>query len=209
MKNFKFQISNFGIRTRRLAPLETGRASRPQFSMGFTLVELLVAISILSISILATFTAVSSNVKGQNFSEDQVIAYYLADEGIESIRNIRDNNGIANAAALGSGAAQISWLNGINPTCVTTACTADASVQPVALTACSSLSPSSCPVLSIKASGLYGYGSGTATQFKRSVVVSAVGGSLATEATVTCTVSWTTNGVAKTYTVSENMKAWQ
>lgn len=196
----KPEINNGYFRNSRL--VETGA--------GFTLVELLVAISILSLSILATFTAVSNNIKGQNFAEDQVVAYYLADEGIESIRNIRDNNAIANVAALGAGTAQVSWLNGIDNKCANNACVVDAPLNTV--TVCSG-NIYTCPVLNMNTtSGLYGYTSGgswVATQFTRSIYISPVGGSHTTETIVNVVVMWTTNGVSKTYTLSENIKPWQ
>src|SRR5580704_9830149 len=79
---------------------------------GFTLVELLVAMSILSLAILATFGAVSNNLRASNFAQDQVTAYYLADEGIEYIHNLRDENGIKNVQALAVGSS-VPWLTGI------------------------------------------------------------------------------------------------
>ena len=187
-------------------------------SKAFTLVELLIAISILSISILATFTAVSNNLRSSNFAEDQVVAYYLADEGIEYVRNVRDQNGIANIVAFGSGGAPVSWLDGISQFCITTACAVDSPhpspAQPIA--SCSG-DASTCPYLLIDCpsitgscvgrSGLYGYTAGwTPTQFKRSIKVNVTS---ATEAVVASTVSWVTNGVSKSYTLSDILRAWQ
>src|SRR5271154_2355010 len=95
----------------------------------FTLVELLVAISILSLSIIATFSAVSNNLKGINFSQDQITAYYLADEGIEFIRNRRDQNDLQNEHDVSIGAGSVNWLAGIasqpGDPCYSTACTVD------------------------------------------------------------------------------------
>ena len=53
---------------------------------GFTLVESLVAISILSLSILATFTAVQGGLKSSNYVKDEIVAYYLTQEAIEYIK---------------------------------------------------------------------------------------------------------------------------
>ncbi len=177
---------------------------------GFTLVELLIAISILSLSILAAFTAVSNNLKGTNFSQDQVEAYYLADEGIEFIRNLRDENGIKNIQAFGASTTQVSWLAGIadapsDPCYGSKVCIVDSPLK--TLTACSGVAES-CPFLRMdSATGLFGYtGSWDVTGFRRSIVVSVVSPS---EATISVTVSWTTNGIAKNYTESETIRAWQ
>ncbi|HEY0220976.1 MAG TPA: prepilin-type N-terminal cleavage/methylation domain-containing protein, partial [Candidatus Paceibacterota bacterium] len=76
---------------------------------GFTLVESLVAISILSLSILSTFTVVSSSLKSSSLAKEQVIAFYLAQEAMEYIKNVRDNNALA---SLNGGAN--TWLTGLS-----------------------------------------------------------------------------------------------
>jgi prepilin-type N-terminal cleavage/methylation domain-containing protein len=176
---------------------------------GFTLVELLVSISILSIAILATFTAITNNFRSSNFSQDQVIAYYLADEGIEFVRNMRDNNGIKNIQLFGSGGTAVDWLSGIasvsGDPCYGKSCIVDAPSNTIS--SCTS-NTASCPVLrKDSTTGLYGYtASWTPTQFKRSVDVTVLN---STEAKVSVTVSWTTDGVSKNYVLSEMLKNWQ
>lgn len=165
----------------------------------FTLVELLIAISIMSISILAAFTAISNNLRGSNFAEDQMIAYYLADEGIEYVRNIRDQNSLKNIQA---GSNAIPWLDGVSQFCTARACTVD---SPLAnITSCSGAA-STCPYLrKDTVSGLYGYTSSwPLTQFQRGISVNVIS---ATEADVSSTISWTTNGVSKNYTLSEILR---
>lgn len=169
---------------------------------GFTLVEILIAISILSISILATFTAVSQAMKSTNFAEDQITAYYLADEALEYIRNQRDVNSIKHIAALGSGGTY-SWVTGITGACGT-ACYID----PVAaspIVACPS-NAASCPVLLYNpANGLYQYAAGGATIYRRSVTVTTQN---ATEIVVTVTVSWTSQSVSKSHIQTLVLKNW-
>ncbi len=171
---------------------------------GFTLVEILVAISILSIAILATFTAVSQSLRATNFSEDQIIAYHLADEALEYIRNKRDSNAIQHIVAFGSGNTY-GWLSGITVPC-TTACYVD--VPNDAITACSG-NAASCPVLSYGTSGqyngLYQYTSGTGTMYKRSVALTMIN---ATEASFVVTVSWTAQNISKNYTQTMVLKNW-
>ena len=58
----------------------------------FSLIETIVAISILTIGILGISFLISSQIASIHFSENKLIAAYLAQEGIEIVRNIRDTN---------------------------------------------------------------------------------------------------------------------
>lgn len=57
---------------------------------GFTLVETLVAISIFSVSIVALMSVLANGISDTNYAKDKRIATFLAEEGIEYVRNIRD-----------------------------------------------------------------------------------------------------------------------
>jgi Tfp pilus assembly protein PilV len=59
---------------------------------GFTLVETLVAISIFSVSILGILSVLASSITNTTYAKDKIIGGYLAQEGIEYMRNIRDND---------------------------------------------------------------------------------------------------------------------
>jgi len=73
----------------------------------FTIVETLVAISILLIALTGPLTIISQSLHSSYFSRDQVTASYLAQEAIEYIRNRRDTN------ALVTGNDYTHWLDGI------------------------------------------------------------------------------------------------
>src|SRR6202012_583859 len=134
-------------------------------------------ISILSLAILAAFSAVSNNIRGLSFSQDQTTAYYLADEGVEYIRNLRDQNDILNQYDVSIGSGSVNWLAGIaaapGDPCYSTACTVDSPLAQVA--ACASPAASSCPALYMQSStGLFGYTSTSGwvqTQFTRGITV--------------------------------------
>ena len=49
---------------------------------GFTLVETLVAVAILSIAILATFSAVQNGLQDSGISKERITAFWLAQEGM-------------------------------------------------------------------------------------------------------------------------------
>ncbi|MHB1316869.1 MAG: type IV pilus modification PilV family protein [Minisyncoccota bacterium] len=175
--------------------------------LGFTLVEVLVAISILSIAILATFTAVSNSMRATNFTEDQITAYYLADEAIEYIRNKRDSNSIKNIDSAASGGTY-PWLSGIaqvagDPCFPGKVCYVD--VPSNTITACSS-DASSCPFILYNSSfGLYGYSSGSSTPYKVSVTMDNLN---STEVSIIAQVSWSSQGVVKNYTQTLVLRNW-
>ena len=59
---------------------------------GFTLVESLVAIWFLTLAIVAPMSLASQSLNSAYYSRDQIVAFQLAQEGIESVRQIRDDN---------------------------------------------------------------------------------------------------------------------
>ena len=82
MRFFKLLINN----TRR-----SGAEARKQ---GLTLVETLVAISILTIAVVGPLGIIAQALHTSYYTRDQMTAYYLAQEAIEYVRNIRDNQSI-------------------------------------------------------------------------------------------------------------------
>lgn len=64
---------------------------QPNNRSGFSLVETLVAITILLIVITGPLTLVSSSARSTNFANDQVMAYFLAQEGLELAQAARDD----------------------------------------------------------------------------------------------------------------------
>lgn len=59
---------------------------------GFTIIETLVAITILMISIAGPLTVAHKGLTSALYARDQMIASYLAQDAIEYIKNLRDNN---------------------------------------------------------------------------------------------------------------------
>ena len=63
---------------------------------GFTLIELVIAIFILVVAIIGVYNAFSTIVIMTTDSSSRFTAAYLAQDGMEIIRNIRDNNWVKN-----------------------------------------------------------------------------------------------------------------
>lgn len=76
---------------------------------GFTLIEALVAISILMVAVASPMVIAQKGLSSAVFSKDQMIAYYLAQDAMELIKNLRDANGLGGRE----------WLDGLSELCVT------------------------------------------------------------------------------------------
>jgi prepilin-type N-terminal cleavage/methylation domain-containing protein len=61
---------------------------------GFTLIEVIIALLVLTVAIFGVYGAFSSMVVATNQTTDRFVAAYLAQEGIELVRNLRDQNWI-------------------------------------------------------------------------------------------------------------------
>lgn len=59
---------------------------------GFTIIEVMVAVFIVSLSLVGILALVDSNLKVQNLNKNTLIASQLAQEGLETVRNIRERN---------------------------------------------------------------------------------------------------------------------
>ncbi len=63
-------------------------------SRGFTILETLVAISILVLALTAPLAIVAQALRSSYYARDQVTAYFLAQEAVEFLRNKRDIAGL-------------------------------------------------------------------------------------------------------------------
>jgi Tfp pilus assembly protein PilV len=82
---------------------------------GFTIIETLVAITILMLALTGPLVIIAQALKASFFSRDQITAFYLAQESVEYIRNLRDET------SLSSDITSDQWLSGIlGDDCLTT-----------------------------------------------------------------------------------------
>lgn len=61
---------------------------------GFTLIETMIAIFILLVSITGPLTFAQSGLRASFFARDQITAFYLAQDAIETLKNLRDDSGL-------------------------------------------------------------------------------------------------------------------
>ena len=61
-------------------------------NLGFTLLETLIALSVISVGVMAAFTLSTANLNTARANAHRVLAANLAREGVEFVRNVRDSN---------------------------------------------------------------------------------------------------------------------
>lgn len=147
------------------------------------LMELIVAISVLTIGFLGFLSLLSRSLSLTSVIADNFTANYLAMEGIEVTKNLIDANYIARAASGGSSPA---WNQGIVDGCYQL----DYTTQKIG-------NPVSCvPAAPINFDGtFYGYAGGTATRFYRVIkITNIVINGNADEIKVNSTVSYVGRG---------------
>ncbi len=177
---------------------------------GFTVVESLFAIFILLLSITGPMVFTQSGLRASFVARDQVTAFFLAQDAIEYIKNVRDNN-VLNILDGNPG----DWLDSLNDCLNINGCTIDTSkIVSSAFSSCASDNGIGCikdddinvytplqknidPTTGLE---LFGFGfSGTPENsiFAREIKIKEIGNN---EAEITVTVRWET---AKTIGVRE------
>jgi type II secretory pathway pseudopilin PulG len=113
-KKFKSLFSNImsggGLKFQK-----TKTFSKPKFTTGFTLVESLVAISILMVAIVTPMTIAQKGLGSANYSKDQMTASFLAQDALEFIKNKRDEIGVTYDVSIPGDPPD--WLGEINIGC--------------------------------------------------------------------------------------------
>ncbi len=126
---------------------------------GFTIVELVIAIFIIVFAVVGVYNAFSLIVVLTSGAKDNLTAAYLAQEGIEVIRNIRDQN----------------WLDDINWDDTIVNCALGCEPDYTSTTDFLKPWPTGGDFLYVDSNGFYNYSeNGTATKFKRKITVTEV-----------------------------------
>jgi prepilin-type N-terminal cleavage/methylation domain-containing protein len=187
-------------------------------SRGFTLVESMVAISILSLAVTAPLLIAQKGIGAAIYSRDQITAFYLAQEAVEYVRNVRDTNRItgqwwlaqfSSCQPYNEANAPCSVINGdykidakfLDFTTSNGAGVSDDVVNANAISTCTG----ACPVLKYDATNnLYTYSEGSDTQFTRTINISNISGD-GKEAILSVTIAWNTDlfSPQRTFTIKE------
>ena len=160
---------------------------------GFTLLETLVAIAILAVSLAGPISIAAQGLSSAFFAKDQIIAFYLAQEAVEYVRSIRDENILTGS----------DWLNGLEE-CFDTPCTVDMPAH--THDACIG----SCDPLKLNTSTqLYNQqpvsSSNIESQYTREMTLEQISDD---EVAVSVSLSWTTGTRTRTFEIRENMLNW-
>lgn len=170
------------------------RATAKQSRSGFTLIETFVAITVLLISLAGPLTLAAQALRSAYFARDEITAYYLAQEGLEYARAVRDQNYLASP--------QGTWLNGIAD-CISATCQVDFPNFSHAI--CAS---GACQALLFDpASGLFQTRTGTASIYTRTMTITPVANN-SDEVKVSVTMTWFSGGINRTFTLSEHLFNW-
>lgn len=186
---------------------------------GFTMIETLVAVFILMLSITGPLYFVSQSIQSAYYARDQVTAFYLTQESIELIKNIRDTNALTSTCD----EAQY-WLSCNDHTIDDlTACTGTygcvvglTATKDIYVAGCSSDADSDCVLRQNTGSNdlefSYSGGSGwAAARFQKRVYIEIkneaayVGGS---EAEVVVRVNWRSGTLDRDFVVRQNITNW-
>ena len=179
-----------------------------QQAKGFTLIEGLAAIAILTSAIIAPMSIAQQGLRATFIARDQIIAFYLAQEAVEYLRVSRDSNKL-------SGGDWADWLDEISDCQSPDHCLIDlfkqsgqywpSSESNQRIDVCGG---SPCNLIYDTALGLYGYNfAGTnsvATRFVRDVIVTPLASG--NEVQVTVTVSWQAAVGARSVVINEFLK---
>ena len=164
---------------------------------GFTLVEVIVAIFVVTVGIGGVFAFLQGTLFSGFTLENQLIAPYLAQEGAEIVRNIRDTNYVRISEGLGG-----SWTNGGLADCAS-GCEADyddLSLVPIAT------SPQFLEIVTDAAGTRYQYGGGGApTAFQRKITIDP---SVAGKLDVKVEVLWEEKGNSKSFVIDTELYNW-
>ncbi len=156
-------------------------------SKGFTLVEVLVALTLLTVALVPAFIQATNAMSLSTTIRSSLISADLAQEGVEVVRAMRDAN----------------WFAGQPFNTGLAACAAGCRVQ---WDSSAPLPPSADTPLKLnETTGMYQYDSGTDSMFSRTITVTQVS---PVELSVLSVITWRERGIDKTFTVESHLFDW-
>ena len=201
--------------------------NRQHHRSGFSLVETLVAVALIFAAMAGPVTLIAHLLFSASFSRNDLVAHTLAQEAIELVRAVRDNNKMcqsfgnpilwyrnpADGVAL-DGYYEMDATGSVDITCGIATINTPSPIRRT-LSTCDRM-------LNLSSSGVYTYGAGTPTGFTRCVQICVpprVGGcsdtgpdgdiSATDQMEIVSTVSWSERGFQKTITLNDRLYNWE
>ena len=152
---------------------------------GFTLLEIIVTVSLISIGLTSIVALTTHIMIFSSFNSSKLIAAYLAQEGIEIVRNIRENNWLA----------EDNWRNGLDVG------EWEADYHDTYLS-----DNYDGDYLNIDSNGFYSYSSGQRTKFQRKITIRDID---THSFKVTVEIFWKERGKNHSLVASEILYNWK
>ena len=152
---------------------------------GFTLFETIVAIGLILVGLVTALALITTSLFYSSNIQDRLIAANLAAEGIEIVRNIRDNNWLQS----------ISWNSGL------TNGDYQAAYNSIILSAYNEQ-----PFLFDSSANLYSYASGAITPYVRKISIANIS---VNEIKVVSTVTWQRRDVSYNNSAEDRLFNWK
>jgi len=172
--------------------------------------EAIVAIFVITTGIVGVLSLFTQTISSATFSKDKLIAAYLAQEGIEIVRNIRDTNWLEQYTESTN-----PWNEGL------TGCSGNCEADYFCTTV-EDPDPTNPPFhrcldsydsghfLKINTNDLYNYATGTDTKFKRKITITPTNDLEGNPIlNVSILVEWQERGRTHSVTVKENLYNWK
>ncbi len=197
--------------------------SKSKFKSGFTLLETVIALAVITAAVVGPVYLITKGLFSSALSKNKLVASNLAQEGIETVRAVRENNIICNfliadpstpwswvTDSIGSGSLVGSGriVDAVQTDSIT--CNGKTLSNPqIRNTADCANTP-----LKLDAGDKYNYGSGSNTVFKRCVSITQPGSDegpipKADIADLDITVYWNEKGLTKNFNVKERIYNWR
>jgi len=158
---------------------------------GFSLIEVITAVFILTVGVGGAFSLIYQTLSAVYTVRSELTASFLAQEGVEIVKNLRDNAWLESRAATST-----SWLVNLSE--------AGGSYEVDYSTTYLSRADNST-YMKVDDNGFYNYVSGTQTNFTRSVTLSNVS---TTTVQVVVAVNWETGGKDHSLEITESITNW-
>jgi len=174
---------------------------------GFTFLEIIITLFVFVIGVLAVYLVAQQPIIYASRYSNQLVASYLAQEGVEIVRNIRDTSWIDSPT---------DWIAGLAEG-ETKDFEADYAATAAAgfnIAACSpSCNYEGLRLLQLNPGGFYNYGSGPNTKFKRRIRITkdvddTTPGVIVDILNISVTVFWSERGKTYEVTAAENIYYW-